>query len=283
MRYGDQSSTVAQIQSARQAMRVLDAEIARTEARLRAMPAMVNPALGGTVSGGASRKATAAQRMASRRAQTMPKLFMVTDDGARLGAFKTGQTGLAMSPGVLKAMYGSGYAAAAFHVVAGVGNQIMNLQDRQRELERQGVSVANRRSQAGLDVIGGISKGVADIFGVNAMAEMLLRPALGREEAQKSVARVWRDAFENEGVKRARMERTRRRLAAAGEDVTKQFMDDLAFLNAWTPTDFDVGDDYGYAILNDELHTKNKLYITALHDLRLNQALDAAINDGGDS
>lgn len=282
MRYGDQSSTIAQIQSARQAMRILDAEITRTEARLRALPATVPAALGTATKGG-SAKATAAQRMASRRASTMPKLFMTTDDGARLGIFKTGQTGLTMSPGVLKALYGSGYAAASMHVVAGIGNQMMNVADRQRELKEQGVGAANRRSQFGLDVIGGIGKGTADIFGINAMAEMLLRPALGREEAQKRVERVWRDTFENAGVKRVRLENTKRRLAKAGDAVTRQYADDLAFLNAWTPDDFDVGDDYAYAKLNNELRTKNAGYLRALHDLRLGQALDTALNDGGDS
>lgn len=270
MRYGNQSSELAQIQSARNALRMLDAEITKTELRLRRLPAMVLASHGGTSTGGGG--LTQEQRLIDRR---LPKKMRGNKIG--LGPVEMGPSGVGLNTGYLRGLGGKAMTGMiGFHVTAGLLNQGTDLVDRQRQLQQQGVGIADRRTQGVLDVAGAVARTAGTLAGVTPLAGALLRAAGNRQE---DVDRWLGDAFDrvfDPIAVRQRNARHRAGIERAGADVRKQYKDDNDFLNSWTPEDFDVSGDAGRSMLREELARKNRKYLKALSDVRLAAGMEKA-------
>lgn len=268
MRYGDQSAELAQIQSARNALRLLDAAITRTELRLRALPKMVpNGAPGGGTGGGT----TAGQRLGGR---TAPRKMGLNK---QLLPIKIDKGGMGLNPGFMKFGTKGATAALGFHIVAGLGNQIMETGDQMKAARMAG---ADMTEQAMIPVKN-TARAAMNLLGVTSMAKMVMRNAFGEEEANRRVEDTLDRWFLPPSVQQQRKERKQAAVNTALKGVTKQWKDDLAFLDNWTPDDFDVYGDESRTALKDELWVKNRRYLLALSDLRADQAVDKAAQESG--
>lgn len=265
LRYGDQSAELAQIQSARNALRLLDAAITRTELRLRALPKMVPSGAGG--SGGT----TAGQRLAHRHSPRKMGL------NKQLIPIKMGKNGLGLNPAAMNFGGKGATAALGFHIVAGLGNQLMDTGDQMKAARMAG---ADMTEQAMIPVKS-TARAAMGLLGVTPMAKMLMRNAFGEEEANRRVEDTLDKWFLPPSIQKQRKERKQAAINTALNGVTQQWKDDLAFLDNWTPDDFDVYGDESRSALQAELWRKNRDYLLALSDLRADQATDKAAQESG--
>lgn len=263
MRYDGTNSELAQIQSARNALRMLDGEITKTEIRLRRLPAMVPQSVGGGGGGGMGQ--TQEQRLIDRRA---PRKMRGNKIG--LGPVELGGNGVGLNAGYMRGLGGKAMTGMiGFHVTAGLMNQGMNVVDKQRAMQRAGVSEADRTRQLGLDVIGGVASAAGTLTGTTSLAGAMLRAAGNRQE---DVDRWMSDAYDKVFDPVAVRQRNARHadgIRKAGADVARQYREDNDFLDSWTPDDFDVADDAGRSQLRAELIKKNRKYVNAMADMRL--------------
>lgn len=265
LRYGNQSSELAQIQSARNALRILDTEITKTEIRLRALPAMVPQSVGGS-GGGSGGGLSQEQRLIDRR---LPRKMRGNKIG--IGPVELGGRGVGLNAGYMRGLGGKAMTGMiGFHVTAGLINQGMNVVDRQRSLQAEGAGATERSAQFGLDVIGGAASAFGNLTGTAPLARSLLRAGgMTQEDADRLVSDAFDRVFTTtEGRNRKQRKITDAMMRAAAE-VTKQYQDDNEFLDSWTPEDFDVADDAGRSQLRAEMVKRNRKYLNALGDLRL--------------
>lgn len=264
MRFGDQGAELAQIQSARNALRLLDAEITRTELRLRTLPRLA-PTGGGGVSRGSTN-----QRGTMRR--TPAKMGF----NKQLVPIKMGKNGLGLNPAAMNFGGKGATAALGFHIVAGLGQQIMNTGDQMKAARMAG---ASQTEQAMVPVLG-TGRAAMGLLGVTSMAKMLMRPGLGEEGAERAVERTMDRMFMSPSIKAQRERQMKASVTAALSHVTGQWKDDTAFLDTWTPDDFDVYGDESRRQLKDELWRKNRDYLLALSDLRSDEAVKKVSQEG---
>jgi hypothetical protein len=268
MRFGDQSAELAQIASARQALRVLDTAITATELRLRRLPTMV-PGPGGGVGRSAM---TAEQRLASRHA---PRVGASSRTLIPLRK-SLGRGGINLSAGLLKYGIGGASTVMPYHVVSGVGNQLQDWGDQMKEVQRAGGS----QGEQAMVPVRAAGRTALDMLGVTSMSKMLMRPGLGKEGADKAVERTMESWFTSPSVLKQREQQRERNMQLAIAPIHKQYDDDNAFLDTWTPDDFDVLGDATRAQMKDEFVKRNRAYVNALYDLRVATAREKAAQNG---
>jgi len=264
-------SAVAQIELARRALMVLDAEIARTEAKLRRLPR----AVGGTATGAGAGAAAGAASGTVDRTERRKSPVKASNQRVDYLAFKATESGVGLARGRMRNAAGRAVTVGlAINLVAGLGTQLMNMQERLQELKSQGASEDELFRQVGLDAATGAGRVVADVFGVNRMAEMLLRPAFGRDEAQRRVEETW----ERWGTTREELERRRaardRNVRNTIREVRQQYRDSQDFLDQWTPDDFMAYDDRSRNVMREALRSRNQPYLEALFEHQVDVALD---------
>lgn len=263
MRHGGQSAELAQIQSARNALRLLDSAITRTELRLRALPKHVPSG-----SGAAPR-----QRLSDR---AVPRKMAFN---RQLVPIKMGQQGLGLNPAAMNFGGKGATAALGFHIVAGLGNQIMDTGEQMKAVRQAGGSMSE---QAAVPVLQ-TGRKIVDLLGVTSMSKMLLRDAFGAEEANRRVENTLDSWFLPPSIQKQQQERRKAAITNALAGVTRQWKDDLAFLDSWTPDDFEVYGDDTLTAMRAELWRKNRDYLLAISDVRSDKAVDlAAQNSGAD-
>lgn len=264
---------VRQILHARSLLKTLDAEVVRTEAKLRRLPAIA--AAAGASGGRGVGTGTAAERLAARRGP-----FKMARNKVDIGLVEIGPKGVGLNVGYLRGMGGKLLTGAiGFHVAAGVGNQVMDLADKQRKLEQQGVSAADRRLQMGADVIGGTAAFLGRATGITPAAGMLLRAGgLTADDVDRRMSDAYDSIFDRTALnlRRRRMEMAARK---AADDAIKQYRDANDYLNNWTPDDFDVADDAGRSQLRVEMLQKNRKYVDAFFAAKVGDSAYRAAQD----
>lgn len=269
---------VRQILHARSLLKTLDAEVVRTEARLRRLPAIA-AAAGASGGGRGVGTGTAAERLAARRGP-----FKMARNKVEYGLVEVGPKGVGLNVGYMRGMGGKLLTAGiGFHVAAGVGGQMMDLADKQRKLAQQGVGAVDRQRQLVSDVAGGVVSTVGQISGVTPMASMMLRAGgFTKEDADHKLSELYDKVFDPTAI-RLRNKRTDVAVNKALADATKQWKDANDFLDNWTPEDFDVWDDAGRSQLRTEMVQKNRKYVNAFFEAKMsddagNAARDARAN-----
>jgi hypothetical protein len=262
MRYGDQSAELAQIQSARNALRILDTEITRTELRLRNLPRLAPSwATGGRGAG------TAEQRLAAR---SQPRKGGFSK---ALLPVKVDRGGLGLNPGFMKYAGKGATASLGFHITAALGQQLMDMGEQMKAVRQAGGS---QSEQAMVPVLG-TGRKLVEATGATSFAKMLLRGGgLTREDADARVDRVMDRWFTPPSILAQRDRKQAAAISKALEGVTARWKEDVAFLDNWTPEDFDVYGDPERAQLKADLHKRNRAYLDALADMRSNEAARAA-------
>ena len=157
---------------------------------------------------------------------------------------------------------------------------MLNIRDRQRDLEKAGADGGERARQLGLDVLGATGSALGNLSGTVPLARMLLRAGgFTAEDADAHMAEAYSNIFDTAEARQRKKSRTNMAIAKAAADVNKQFEDDNAFLDTWTPEDFVVGGEADRDNFRAEFKSKNRKYINALHDLRLNEGMNKAAQD----
>ena len=273
MRYGNQSAELAQIQSARQALRLLDVEITKAEVRLRALPAMVPSSSSGSGGGGSLSQE---QRLINRR---LPRLMR--GNKIELGPVEMGRSGLGLNAGYLRGLGGRAVTGMiGFHVAAGLLNQGMDLVDRNRKLIASGATPNEARDQLGLSALSGIANTVTALSGARPLAGALLRAGgMTQEDAEAMIARGMENVFSTAATKARRDQQVANAIAIAGANTRRQYADDYEYVDKWTPEDFDVQGDIGRSQLRAEVREKNRAYLKALADVRMDSGIKQAEMD----
>lgn len=268
------ANEMRQILLARQMLRTLDAQVLRTEAKLKTLPALAaQVGVGG--SGSTTPGMNSAQRLAARG-----KPSKMSGNKLGFGPIQVGKQGVGLNVGYLKGAGGRLLTAAlGFHVVSGVGNQMMNIADRQKMLERSGFSATDRTIQGALDIARAPIETIATLTGTTSAASMLLRGAgFTKEDADRRVAEAFEKIFDpSAGVLRAR--RSQAAITAELAKVSQKYRDANEFLDTWTPEDFDVGNDAGRQQLREEVTTKNRRYVDAFYSNELANGTRRAAQD----
>lgn len=268
------SPELAQILSARQALRILDAAISRTESRLRTLPAMVpSPGFGGGTGGGGSSGG-------GSRPSLRNKFFGVERGGVNFGPASIDKGGLGLNKGFLR-FGGAGVSTmVGFHITGAIGNQAMDLAERDRELRKKGASPAERIATGAAYAGGSFLEQASSLSGVSSVAEMALR---GGGFTKEGAAEAVRDVFENirtlGRAGRERNEAFRAAIAKSGAEVRKKYNDAYTYLRAWTPDDFDVEGTVDREDLRAEMLRINQGRLEAWMDDANNSARRKAARD----
>lgn len=268
------SPELVQILSARSALRVLDTSIARTEARLRALHTQVPS---GGSGGGGSGGSAPSPRMGGRKNGSS---FKMGRNKLEMGPLELGSKGLGLNGGFLRFGGKMVTTMVGFHVLSGIGSQMMDLAQRQRELEQAGAGGAERRTQAVMDVGRGVVDTAATLFGIKSLAETTLRAGgFTKEGAGKAVEEVFDALFTHGAAKERKNAAMKAALGKAGADVRKEFADAYTYLGAWTPDDFDVTGDIDRKDLQADMLRLNAGRLEAWADDAHNMALRKAERD----
>lgn len=260
------SPELAQILSARQALRILDAAISRTESRLRTLPALVpSPGLGGGTGGGGSSGG-------GSRSSLRNKFFGVERGGVNIGPMGIDKGGIGLNKGFMRFGGAAVSTLVGFHIASSVGNQVMDLAERDRALKEKGATAGERVAAHAAHAGGSFLEQAAALTGVSGVAEMALR---GGGFTKEGAAEAVKDLFDNiKTLGRAGRERNeafRAAIAKPGAEVRKKYNDAYTYLRAWTPDDFDVEGTVDREDLRAEM-------------LRINQGrLEAWMDDAGNS
>ena len=156
----------------------------------------------------------------------------------------------------------------------------MDLAEKNRDMERQGMSKGERASALGTHVAVSGVEAVARLTGVASVAEMTLRAGgMTSESAQKAIADMFEHYKTGGRSTQAANKAMRDAVAKAGADVRKQYKDAYTFLDAWTPDDFDVADDFSRKDLRSDLLRMNQGRLEAWADDANNTATRKAARD----
>lgn len=243
------SPELMQILSARQALRVLDASIARTEQRLRNLPNMVPASIGvpGPVGGGSGRNGSLKN-----------KFFGVERGGLNVGPMGIDKGGIGLNKGFMRFGGKAVSAMIGAHIVASVGTQIMDLAERDRDMALKGASRGERIAAAGSHMAGSFIEQAANISGASSIAEMALRGGGFTKEASQEGVRDVFEAIKTGGRSIQRRNKALRDATAkAGAEVRKQYNDAYVFLDSWFPEDFDVAGEIDMKDLRSDMRRLN--------------------------
>lgn len=266
------SPELAQILSARQALRILDAAISRTESRLRTLPAMVpSPRLGGGAGGSGG---------GTGRSSLRNKFFGVERGGVNIGPMGIDKGGIGLNKGFMRFGGAAVSTLVGFHIASSVGNQVMDLAERDRALKEKGATAGERAASIAAHAGGSFLEQAASLTGVSGVAEMALR---GGGFTKEGAAEAVKDLFDNiKTLGRAGRERNeafRAAIAKSGAEVRKKYNDAYTYLRAWTPDDFDVEGQVDREDLLNEMHRINQGRLEAWMDDANNSARRKAARD----
>lgn len=265
------SPEMVQILSARSALRVLDTSIARTEARLRALPSMVpSPTLGSGSGGGGS----------TRNGSLRNRFFGVEKGGLNVGPMGIDKGGIGLNKGFLRFGGKAVTTMVGFHITAAVGNQIMDLAERDREMKANGATKGERAAAAGAYAAGSFLEQASSLAGTSGFAEMALRGGgFTKEGAQKAVADLF-EAIKTGGRSvTARDKAMRDAISKAGAETRKQYSDAYVFLDSWFPDDFDVANELDMKDLRIDMRRLNAGRLEAWMDDDHNSRQRKALRD----
>lgn len=258
------SPELAQILSARQALRILDASIAKTETRLRRLPGLV--AAGGVPGTGAPGVAPMPGRRTGPLTQAKNGTpFKLTTQGMVLNKSFFGKMGIPIA------------AFAAPAIAGAVFNQVSGVVEGFQEARAAGAT----RSEA----VGQVALGAADallapgrmaVSGANRLLRAFGVGGLMSDSALENRMSLTRNfGFEAERRRASEVAAIRK----AGEDVRKKFREAYEFLDGWTPADFEVADDATRSDLRRELRRINEGRLDAWMDDARNRAVNKAARD----
>ena len=259
------SPELAQILSARQALRILDAAISRTESRLRTLPALVpSPGFGGGGAGGGSG--------GSKNGSLKNKFFGVERGGVNIGPMGIDKGGIGLNKGFMRFGGAAVSTLVGFHIASSVGNQVMDLAERDRALKEKGATAGERVAAHAAHAGGSFLEQAAALTGVSGVAEMALRGGgFTKEGATKAIKETFEDIRDLGRASGERNAAFKAALAKSGAEVRKKYNDAYTYLRAWTPEDFDVEGTVDREDLRAEM-------------LRINQGrLEAWMDDAGNS
>lgn len=261
------SIEIIQIESARRALRVLDAEIARTEVRLRSMPALVaQQGLPGSATSRLNMRSPHAGRLMSAHAG---------GNSAHLGPIHIGKHGLGLNPRFLR----FGGAALGLHIVAGTGNQLIHMRDENKQRAAEGATMDEQIRATAMGTVGKVAALAGNIVGVVPLAKTLFKAAGNTEEDTEAMfQRAYDKVFARDDMRRKDLARAKR-VEEATAAVRKQYADNNEFLDNWTPEDFDVQDDFGRSALRSEIRAKNRNLVNAIEERDREAAIQSASKD----
>lgn len=260
----DMSPEMMQILSARQALRVLDAAIAKTELRLRHLPTLIAPPAtgGGTVVPGVS--PIPGRRMGPLTQVNNGVPFKMTTNGMVLNKSFFGKMGVPI-------------AAFAAPAIAGAAmDQAAGLIQGMKDIRKAGGTAGDVAAQGGINVADALMtpgrmalSGAANLYrslgGVGAPTDE------GFEEGRLS-NRVGFRARERDKLRA-------QAIAKVGADLRKQYREAYEVVDGWTPEDFDVASDIDRKDMRVEMRRINQGRLEAWMDDQHNSRTRKAVRD----
>lgn len=262
----DMSPEMLQILSARQALRVLDAAIIKTETRLRYLPSLIAP----PAAGGGGTGAPGVSPMPGRRMGPLTQAkngipFKMTTNGFALNKAFFGKMGIPIAAYAAPAIAGAAMSHAA--------GTIESL----KEMQKSGASKGEILGQAGIGLFDKANwSGRTFLKGVNDMMRAVGIPGARTDEGFDEDFIVGNRV----GFKARQRDKMRAQaIAKVGTDLRKQYREAYEFIDGWTPEDFDVASDTDRKDLGIEMRRINQGRLEAWMDDQHNSRTRKAVRD----
>lgn len=292
----------AEIAAARIELRKLDAEISRTEIRLRSLPGQVRGG-GGRGGGGGRpgvrRRSTVIYPVKSMAGATdragakSRRVLRMSQERVAIGAAKVGANGLQISRGGISTMLGRAAGpVVGMHVIGGSINQAFEFADKQATLEARYGLEKNAGRRLGNAVTGagvGALRTLSDLTGISTFASALARIGneftgdgkAGHEKMIEQLNHDLEEALLSQDFKRARAAEKRKLKQQARAQIYQQRLGAAYFIDRWTPNDFMAFDDLALQQIREETRERNIDVINETHRSEQRREFDEIDNGDG--